>query len=114
MAEFEIVYTDQDGKKLPANDLKVKFIYERHDYYWRWSSSNGWESGYNEKDLQMDEQTIKIAKDGTAKVAFPVEWGSYRIEVVDPKTELVSSLRFWAGYSWMDNTGNRCGKARPS
>ncbi|WP_337239863.1 alpha-2-macroglobulin [Proteus faecis] len=112
MAEFEIVYTDQEGKKLPANDLKVKFIYERHDYYWRWSSSNGWESGYNEKDLQMDEQTIKIAKDGTAKVAFPVEWGSYRIEVVDPKTELVSSLRFWAGYSWMDNTGGT-GAVRP-
>ncbi|HGD3320936.1 TPA: alpha-2-macroglobulin [Proteus mirabilis] len=112
MAEFEIVYTDQEGKKLPADDLKVRFIYERYDYYWRWSNSNGWESGYNQKDLQMDEQTIKIAKDGTAKVAFPVEWGSYRIEVVDPKTELVSSLRFWAGYSWMDNTGGT-GAVRP-
>ncbi len=71
MAEFEIVYTDQEGKKLPADDLKVRFIYERYDYYWRWSNSNGWESGYNQKDLQMDEQTIKIAKDGTAKSGFP-------------------------------------------
>ncbi|OAT35159.1 alpha-2-macroglobulin family protein [Proteus myxofaciens] len=112
MAEFDIVYTDQDGNKLPANDLNVKLIYERHDYYWRWSNSNGWESGYNQKDLQMDEQTIKIAKEGTAKVAFPVEWGSYRIEVSDPKTNLVSSLRFWAGYSWMDNT-NGTGAVRP-
>ncbi|WP_424710681.1 hypothetical protein, partial [Klebsiella pneumoniae] len=29
-----------------------------------------------------------------------------------PKTELVSSLRFWAGYSWMDNTGGT-GAVRP-
>lgn len=112
MAEFELVYADQDGNKLPADNLKVKLIYERHDYYWRWSNSNGWESGYNEKDLQMDEQTVNIAKDGTAKVKFPVEWGAYRIEVVDPKTELTSSLRFWAGASWMDNTAGT-GAVRP-
>ena len=69
---LNLFYTDQDGKKLPANDLKVKFIYERHDYYWRWSSSNGWESGYNEKICKWMSKQSRLQK-MACKVAFPVE-----------------------------------------
>jgi uncharacterized protein YfaS (alpha-2-macroglobulin family) len=40
-----------------------------------------------------------------------VEWGSYRLEVKAPD-EMVSSVRFWAGYSWQDNSDGT-GAARP-
>ncbi|VDY34911.1 MG2 domain [Morganella morganii] len=45
LAEFEIVYTDRQGNKLKADDLNARLIYERRDYYWRWSDSEGWSSG---------------------------------------------------------------------
>ncbi|PLN16246.1 hypothetical protein CWM87_29040, partial [Klebsiella pneumoniae] len=45
------------------------------------------------------------------KVSFPVEWGSYRLEVKGPD-DVVSSVRFWAGYSWQDNSEG-AGAARP-
>ncbi|MGL4277829.1 MAG: alpha-2-macroglobulin family protein, partial [Morganella morganii] len=112
LAEFEIVYTDRQGNKLQADDLNARLIYERRDYYWRWSDSEGWSSGYDQKDLVMSDDKISIAKDGTAKVTVPVSWGAYRLEVVDPSTGLTSSVRFWAGYSWQDNTGGT-GAVRP-
>ncbi len=112
LADFEIVYADARGKKHATSELRARLIYERRDYYWRWSDSTGWDSGYDQKDLVMADERVQIAENGTAKVSFPVDWGSYRIEVVNPQNQLVTSLNFWAGYSWQDNTGGT-GAVRP-
>ncbi|MGV7960711.1 alpha-2-macroglobulin [Photorhabdus tasmaniensis] len=112
LAEFELVYADANGKKYAAKDLTARLVYERRDYYWRWSDGEGWQSGYDQKDLVMADEHIQIAQDGTVKVSFPVDWGSYRIEVVNPENQLVTSVNFWAGYSWQDNTGGT-GAVRP-
>ncbi|OCQ51337.1 hypothetical protein Ppb6_03565 [Photorhabdus australis subsp. thailandensis] len=112
LAEFELVYADANGKKYVAKDLTARLVYERRDYYWRWSDGEGWQSGYDQKDLVMADEHIQIAQDGTAKISFPVDWGSYRIEVVNPENQLVTSVNFWAGYSWQDNTGGT-GAVRP-
>ncbi|MBS9424850.1 alpha-2-macroglobulin family protein [Photorhabdus caribbeanensis] len=112
LAQFAVVYADADGKKYAAKDLTARLVYERRDYYWRWSDGEGWQSGYDQKDLVMADEHIQIAQDGTAKVSFPVDWGSYRIEVVNPENQLVTSVNFWAGYSWQDNTGGT-GAVRP-
>lgn len=110
-AEFELLVADAQGQKLAADALKVRLVRERRDYYWNYSESDGWRYNYNEKYLNLSEETVSVAKGGTAKVSFPVEWGPYRVEVEDPQTGLVSSLRFWAGYSWQDNTEG--GAVRP-
>ncbi|AYA39468.1 alpha-2-macroglobulin family protein [Xenorhabdus nematophila] len=111
-AEFEIAYADAKGKKYATSELRARLIYERRDYYWRWSDSDGWDSGYDQKDLVMADEHVQIAENGTAKISFPVDWGSYRLEVVNPQNQLVTSLNFWAGYSWQDNTGGT-GAVRP-
>lgn len=111
-AGFEIVYADAAGHKLAASGLTVRLVRERRDYYWQWSQGDGWQSLFDQKDLAMAAQTVDIPADGTAKVAFDVQWGAYRLEVADPATGLVSSLRFWAGYSWQDNTDGG-GAVRP-
>jgi uncharacterized protein YfaS (alpha-2-macroglobulin family) len=110
-AEFEVLVADAAGNKLAADNVKVRLVRERRDYYWNYSESDGWSYHYNEKYLNLDEQTVSIKKDSTVKVSFPVEWGPYRVEVEDPQTGLVSSLRFWAGYRWQDNTDG--GAVRP-
>lgn len=111
VAEFDIVYANSKGDKLAAQDLEVRLIRERRDYYWSFSDSEGWQMRHDEKDLQEDEQRITLGAGNTQKVSFPVEWGSYRLEV-QAGEKIVSSVRFRAGYWWEDNT-NGTGALRP-
>lgn len=104
-AGFDIVYADSLGHKSAVNGLNVRLVQERRDYYWSWNESDGWLSQYDQKDLLEAEQRLDLAEGETGKVSFPVEWGSYRLEVEDPHTGMVSSVRFWAGYDWQDNSG---------
>ncbi|WP_434639304.1 alpha-2-macroglobulin family protein [Klebsiella sp. I138] len=110
-AAFEIVYADAKGEKKAVSGLQVRLIRERRDYYWNWSDSEGWQSQFDQKDLQEGEESLDLQAGQTAKVSFPVEWGSYRLEVKGPD-DVVSSVRFWAGYSWQDNSDGT-GAARP-
>ncbi|OCG27620.1 hypothetical protein A9G11_12815 [Gilliamella sp. wkB108] len=104
-AEFEIAYINLEGQKLATDNLKARIVRERRNYYWTWSSNNGWRQEYNEKDFTLSEEKLSIAKDGTAKVSYqPDNYGSYRIEVVDTRSNIISSVRFWSGYDWEDNT----------
>ncbi|UXY12198.1 alpha-2-macroglobulin family protein [Kosakonia sp. ML.JS2a] len=110
-AAFDIVYADAEGKKIAVSDLQVRLIRERRDYFWNWSESEGWQSQFNQKDLVEGEQSLNLAANETGKVTFPVEWGAYRLEVKGPDDTL-SSVRFWAGYSWQDNSDG-AGAVRP-
>ncbi len=110
-AAFDIVYANAQGEKKAVSGLQVRLIRERRDYYWNWSESEGWQSQFDQKDLVEGEQTLDLNADETGKVSFPVEWGAYRLEVKAPN-ETVSSVRFWAGYSWQDNSDGS-GAARP-
>ena len=109
--QFELLMADNQGHKLAVDNLKVRLVRERRDYYWNYSDSDGWSYHYNEKFLNLDEQTLSIKQGDTAKVSFPVEWGPYRVEVEDPGTGITSSVRFWAGYREQDNTEG--GAVRP-
>lgn len=111
-AAFDLVYANSRGKKLAAQDLNVRLIHERRDYYWSFSDSEGWQSRFDQKDLVEDEHNVTIAADGSTRVEYPVDWGSYRLEVRDPENNVLSSVRFWAGYSWQDNTDGS-GALRP-
>ncbi len=110
-AEFELLVADAAGNKLAADNLTVRLVRERRDYYWNFSESDGWSNNYNEKFLTLSEESVSIPAGGTAKVSFPVEWGPYRVELQDNATGLRSSLRFWAGYRWQDNAEG--GAVRP-
>lgn len=111
LAEFEILVADAAGNKLAADNLNVRLVRERRDYFWSFSDGEGWRHNYNEKFLTLSDEPLKITAGGTAKVSFPVEWGPYRVEVLDNQTGLISSLRFWAGYRWQANADG--GAVRP-
>ncbi|TCV94313.1 alpha-2-macroglobulin family protein [Biostraticola tofi] len=111
-AEFDIVYAGAKGEKRAVQGLKARLVRERRDYYWEWSEGSGWDSRFDKKDLLVAEDNIDITAGNSAKVSFGVEWGAYRLDVIDPENDLVSSTRFWAGYSWQDNTAGS-GAVRP-
>ncbi len=104
-AEFEIAYINHVGEKLATNSLKARLIRERRNYYWTWSDNDGWRQDYNSSEFVVSEEQLSIETGSTTKISFqPTDYGSYRVEVVDPQTKVVTSLRFWVGYDWEDNT----------
>lgn len=111
LASFSLVMANHQGELLPAQDLQVKLIRERRDYYWSYSADSGWRSSYREKNLLQQSQQVSLDGNNPLQLDFPVEWGSYRLEVKDPKTGLVTSERFWAGYRWQDSSDD--GGVRP-
>lgn len=110
-AEFELLVADFAGNKLAAEGLKVRLVRERRDYFWSFSESDGWSHNYNEKQLLLAEERVNVPAGGTARVAFDLDWGPYRVEVEDPASGMLSSLRVWAGWRWQDNAEG--GAVRP-
>ncbi len=100
LVEFEVVKTNADAALLGAKSLEVSLIREYPDYYWEYSAASGWERIVNYQHYPVAETKLDIAAGQKAKINFPVEWGPYRLEIVDPDSGLKTSHRFSAGWSW--------------
>jgi len=109
-AGFEIIRVDANGKRVPATGLKVNLVREHRDYIWRWSD-NAWDYDFTSRFDNITTKTVDVTASTSAKVDFPVEWGEYRLEVLDSETGLTSRYPFQAGWSWDDQ--NRGLDARP-
>jgi hypothetical protein len=110
-AEFEVVRADAAGTLLAADKLAVRLVREHRDYHWTHDPASGWRMDYSQRFETVDERTLSFAAGERAKLAFPVEWGGYRVEIEDPETGLTMRLPFQAGWGWGDD--NRGTEARP-
>ena len=110
-AGFEIVRANADGKRVAASHLKVRLQRELRDFYWLYERSGGWKSDASQSLQLIEEKDVDITAGQSAQVDFPVEWGSYRVEVYDPETRLTTVFPFFAGYSWEDENLGK--EARP-
>lgn len=112
-AEFEVAYVNVQGQKIASDDLTARFVRERRDYYWSNEYGN-WQLKYNQKEFVVAEQPLKIAAQGVSKVAYRADnEGAYRLEIVDTATnQVLTSVRYWSGYSWDDSNRND-GPVRP-
>ncbi|MFT5706686.1 MAG: hypothetical protein ACI9ES_000973 [Oceanospirillaceae bacterium] len=97
-ANFAIVLSDGD-KKIAAQGLQVKLIREKRNYHWLYTESEGWTADYTERHFTVSTRKIDIKADGTANISLPVEWGHYRLEVLNPATNIVTGYKFRAGWS---------------
>ncbi|PSL13429.1 hypothetical protein CLV44_11264 [Marinobacterium halophilum] len=96
-AAFELVLTD-GRERLTAETLQLSLVRERRDYHWSWSDAEGWQSQYTERHYTVEQRELSVAAGERPEVSFPVEWGYYRVELMDPETGLVSAYRFRAGW----------------
>lgn len=112
LAEFEVVRVDADGKFKPAKGLNVKLVYEERQWYWRYDDGRGWNSGFNTQEELIEARTLEL-KD-RQKIALPVRWGRYRLEITDPETKLTTRYAFYAGWGAQDadDMGNRPDKVQ--
>ena len=107
LAEFELARVDAAGTFKPAKELQLKLIYEERQWYWRYDDGRGWNSGFNTTEELVEARTLALS--ARTKVALPVRWGRYRLEVTDPDTGLTLRHGFYAGYGAQDadDIGNR-------
>ena len=111
VAGFNLMRADAAGKRLASKPLKVSLVRERRDYLWSQDESGGWGYDYTARYETVETRELPARADGDTRVDFQVEWGEYRLEVLDPATGLLTRLPFVAGWSW-DNE-NRGLDARP-
>ncbi|MEP7185027.1 MAG: MG2 domain-containing protein, partial [Rhodanobacter sp.] len=97
---FEIVRANAEGQRVAGSHLKVRLQRELRDFYWLYERNGGWESNANQRIQLIEEKDVDVAAGKSTRVEFPVQWGSYRVEVYDPATKLTTVFPFFAGYSW--------------
>ncbi|WP_430459495.1 alpha-2-macroglobulin family protein [Thalassolituus sp. LLYu03] len=103
LAEFELLRTNAQGEKLAANNLSVRLINQNRRYHWRYDSGRGWWTETTEREVTVLTLPASIKAGETGKIALPVAWGDYRIEVEDKATGLIASMEFKAGERWYWN-----------
>lgn len=107
LAEFELARVDASGNFKPSKEVQLKLIYEERQWYWRYDDGRGWNSGFNVNEELVEARSLALT--ARTKIALPVRWGRYRLEVKDPETGLTMRYGFYAGYGAQDadDIGNR-------
>jgi uncharacterized protein YfaS (alpha-2-macroglobulin family) len=109
-AGFELVRVDGDARPRPGKGLKVTLVREHRDYHWNYDEDDGWDYDFTRRFENVETKTIDSGATAV-RFDFPVEWGEYRVDVLDPGTGLTMRYPFRAGWSWDDQ--NRGLDARP-
>ncbi|WP_425503967.1 alpha-2-macroglobulin family protein [Pseudoxanthomonas broegbernensis] len=109
-ARFELVRVDAQGAPQPAQGLQVTLVRELRDYHWRYDDGGGWDYDFTRRFENVETRSVDAGA-SAARFDFAVEWGEYRVDVLDPATGLTMRYPFRAGWSWGDD--NRGPDARP-
>jgi uncharacterized protein YfaS (alpha-2-macroglobulin family) len=110
-AGFELIRSNAAGDLLAGQHLKLTLVREHRDYHWTFDKDSGWHFEYVQRYEDSEKRDIDVEAGKVAKFDVPVDWGNYRIEILDPATGLTTRLPFFAGWSWNDD--NRGKEARP-
>ncbi len=110
-AGFEVIRSNAAGDLLAGQHLKLTLVRENRDYRWVFDNQSGWHFDYNQRYENAETRELDVEAGKVLKFDVPVEWGNYRIEILDPATGLTTRLPFFAGWSWNDD--NRGKEARP-
>jgi uncharacterized protein YfaS (alpha-2-macroglobulin family) len=99
---------DPDGNWISRKTLTVSLVRQDRNYFWRHSSSRGWHWDYDRTPVVVFSKTITTDNSGATKVALPLGWGDYRVEVSDG--EILTAYEFETAWSWWDNAGDESGQ----
>ncbi|MDR2506733.1 MAG: alpha-2-macroglobulin family protein [Candidatus Accumulibacter sp.] len=99
MVGFDVVRADAEGNLKALQALPVRLFREDRNYYWRFDDNRGWHSGFTETDELLLTTRVDALSGGHGKITVPVEYGRYRLEVLDPETGLTARYRFYAGWN---------------
>lgn len=115
---FKLVKANQLGRLESASDLEVTLIREDRNYFWEYNDDRGWHWQWTDKEFAVYSQILNLDGKAPTHIKMPVEYGRYRLEVLDrANNNQLSSVQFHAGkdwyYWWRQNNSNRGQAARP-
>ncbi len=105
-AQFDVIAVNQQGDLQATGTLRYALYEEHHDYVWFRSGVN-WQYEVTTRDNVVANGSLTL--DGKAPTHFkvPVKYGSYRLEVLDEKTGVATSMRFAAGWFYSADMPDR-------
>lgn len=97
-AEFQVVMAGPNGEELAAKGLKWQLL--KIDSKYQWYRQNGyWSFEPIKVTRRVANGTVDVAKGEPAKIAAPVTWGRYRLEVESPDASgPLTTIAFDAGF----------------
>ncbi|MGF9695005.1 alpha-2-macroglobulin family protein [Rhizobium sp. 0TCS1.26] len=98
IGNFNVMMIGEDGQRQAAASLVWKLVKIERDYQWyREGTSWRYEAVNRTKQVGNGRLDVTVADGG--KIAVPVEWGRYRLEVESPDADgPASSVEFDAGW----------------
>lgn len=97
VAEFDVMAVDAGGSRIGLTGLTATVIREYREYYWEYAHDS-WEWRYTSQTYPVERFDLDLTETGSVRVKVPVKWGGYRLEIKNPATGLVSSMKIWAGW----------------
>ncbi len=97
-ASFDVIVAAPDGKPLPRTGLHYELlrVETRYQYYRR---DNSWNYEPVKLTKRVADGQLDVAADKPGRIALPVQWGRYRLEVSDGgRNGAVTSVAFDAGW----------------
>ena len=97
-AGFDVIVVAPDGKQLAGSGLRYELlkVERRYQYYRR---DGRWEYEPVKSTRRMADGRIDVAADKPGRIALPVTWGRYRLDVAsDDRSIPPTSVTFDAGF----------------
>lgn len=105
-AVFDVIAVNQQGALQSTGKLRYALLEEQHDYVWFRSGSN-WQYEVITRDHVVSNGTLQLDGKSPSALSIPVKYGAYRLEVLDEKTGVASSVRFAAGWFYSAESPDR-------
>lgn len=105
-ASFNIIAVNESGNLKPVEGLKYTLYEETHGFTW-FRSNNAWNYDVTIEDRAIANGTIDLKEGAPKALNVPVQFGYYRLEVMDEKNGVASSYRFHAGWSGISEVPDR-------
>jgi len=97
-ATFDVAMISPEGKMLERKGLRYELVKIETRYQW-YRRSGSWEYEPVKSVRRMADGRVDAAADKPGRVALPVSWGRYRLEVAtDDPTGPITSVAFDAGF----------------
>jgi uncharacterized protein YfaS (alpha-2-macroglobulin family) len=98
-AGFDVIILDPLGQPQAKSGLRADLVREEYQYYW-YHDDGRWNYKLIIRDsAPVTSQTLNLAAGQPALVTQRgLDWGHYRLDVLDPGTGVASSARFTAGW----------------
>lgn len=105
-ASFTLIALDEQGKLQKATGLKYTLYEETHGFTW-FRSGTAWNYEVAVEDRVIATGSVDLTEKQPTAFKVPVQFGFYRLEILDDKKGVASSYHFHAGWEGTSEVPDR-------